>query len=136
MKGLDTNVLVRYIVQDDPAQFAAAAHLIDHAADTGEQMIVAPIVLCELVWVLESAYGCVRAEVWDILEKILRTGQFEILEKDLIWKAWNDYKSGKGDFADYYLGRRHQQAGAKTTLTFDKVLINSSAFEILKTNAS
>lgn len=133
MKGLDTNVLVRYIVQDDKAQFAAAVRAIEHAALTEQRLIIAPIVMCELVWVLESAYNCTRMEVQDILEKILRTAQFEILEKDLVWKAWDDYKSGKGDFADYYLGRRHQHAGAKTTLTFDKALAHSPIFEVIKT---
>lgn len=131
MTGLDTNLLVRYLVQDDPAQFAAVAQEIDRAAQQGERFVIAPIVLCELVWVLESAYACKRAEVTGVLEQILRTAQFEVLEKDMVWGAWEDYRTGKGDFSDYYLGRRHRQAGAEMTLTFDKALSHSPLFKLV-----
>jgi predicted nucleic-acid-binding protein len=56
MIGLDTNVLVRYLTHDDPAQFAKAAAVIDAAAERGEQLLVNTSVLCELVWVLANAY--------------------------------------------------------------------------------
>ena len=129
MTGLDTNVLVRYLVQDDPAQSAEATRRIEAGADGSESFAIAPIVLCELVWVLETAYGCPRADIAATLENILRTAQFEVLAKDLVWRAWSDYKTGKGDFSDYYLGAKHRQAGAGKTLTFDKALRTSQLFE-------
>lgn len=132
MKGLDTNVLVRYLVQDDPKQFAAAQRELESAAQIGGRFVISPIVLCELVWVLETAYGCSKAEVVDTLERVLRTAQFDVLEKEVAWGAWEDYKSKKGDFSDYYLGKRHRQSGADTTLTFDKALSSSPFFEVLK----
>ena len=116
MTGLDTNVLVRYLAQDHPAQSAAAAREIEQAARNGEKLVISPIVLCELVWVLESAYGHSRSEVAGALDRILRTAQFDLLEKDLLWPALEEYRRGPGDFADYYLGRKHGQAGAKKTL--------------------
>lgn len=54
-----------------------------------------------------------------------------MLEKDLVWGAWEDYRTGRGDFADYYLGRRHSLGGAAATLTFDKGLGRSPFFEML-----
>lgn len=131
MRGLDTNVLVRYVVRDDPGQFAAAARLLDGAGARGERFVLAPIVLCEFVWVLESAYACSRQDVSHALEQILRTAQFDVLEKDLIWVSWQDYRKGPADFADYYLGRRHQAAGATRTLTFDRALARCPHFETL-----
>jgi len=130
--GLDTNVLVRYLTQDHPAQSAAAGREIEQAARSGAKLVISPIVLCELVWVLESAYGRSRSEVAGALDRILRTAQFEMLEKDLLWPALEEYRRGPGDFADYYLGRRHHQAGAKKTLTFDQHLKNSPHFHLLK----
>ncbi|MHB8764461.1 MAG: PIN domain-containing protein [Deferrisomatales bacterium] len=62
MKGLDTNVLVRYLVQDDPAQSKQADDIVEGAAAAGEKLFLGAIVLCELVWVLESAYGVGRGE--------------------------------------------------------------------------
>jgi len=73
MTGLDTNVLVRYLTQDDPAQARKALRAIEDAASKGEDLFVANIVVCELVWVLETSYGYGRAEIIPVLEKILRT---------------------------------------------------------------
>ena len=132
MIGLDTNVMVRYITQDHPAQSAAAASEIEQAARTGVKLVISPIVLCELVWVLESAYGHSRVQVAGVLDRILRTAQFDVLEKDLLWPAIEEYGRGPGDLADYYLGRRHRQAGADKTLTFDQHLRSSRHFRVLK----
>jgi len=69
----------------------------------------------------------------DTLERVLLTLQFDVLEKDTVWGAWRDYRDGKADFSDYYLGRRHHQAGADITLSFDKALKNSDYFRVLST---
>jgi predicted nucleic-acid-binding protein len=129
--GLDTNVLVRYLVRDDPGQSRIAASVIEDAADSGERLIIQPVVLCELVWVLETAYEVPRDEVAGALEAILRTAQFEVVEKDLVWRALADYRKGPGDFADYLIGQGAQAAGAAHTLTFDQKLKGHSAFRLL-----
>ena len=131
MKGLDTNVLVRYLTQDDPKQSAIATKVIEEAAVREEKMLVHPIVFCELIWVLETAYGFPKADILKILERILRTAQFEFSEKDLLWVALADYRSGKGDFSDYYLGRANERAGAGVTLSFDRSLKGDARFQIL-----
>ena len=131
MKGLDTNVLVRYLTQDDPKQSAIATKVIEEAAVREEKMLVHPIVFCELIWVLETAYGFPKADILKILERILRTAQFEFSEKDLLWLALADYRSGKGDFSDYYLGRANERAGAGVTLSFDRSLKGDARFQIL-----
>jgi len=130
MTGLDTNVLARFLTRDDPKQFAAAARLIAEAERRGLKLIVSPVVLCELVWVLETAYDLPRATVATTLEKIFHTVEFETLEKDLLWPALDDYRAGPGDFSDYYIGRRNRQAGAEFTWTFDKHLKTSSHFRL------
>lgn len=131
MKGLDTNVLVRYLTQDDPRQAAIAAQAIEQAAAKGEKMLIQPLVLCELVWVLESAYEFAKAEIVNILEQIVRTREFEVAEKDGIWQALEDYRTGRADFSDYYLGRANERDGAAQTLTFDTALKGSSRFRVL-----
>jgi predicted nucleic-acid-binding protein len=136
MKGLDTNVLVRYLTQDDPKQAAVAVKEIEWAAARNQKMLLHPLVLCELVWVLESAYGFDQAEILKTLERILRTAQFELLEKDILWLALADYRRGKGDFSDYYLGRANERAGAEITLTFDLALKSDPRFEILSATRS
>ncbi len=73
MIGLDTNVVVRYLTQDDPVQAARATEAIEDAADRDDRLFLSGAVLCELVWVLESAYGYERAEVTEVVERVLRT---------------------------------------------------------------
>lgn len=131
MTGLDTNVLVRYLTHDDPGQSGRASMIIEAAVTKGEKLLIHPVVLCELVWVLETAYNYGRKEVAETLDRILRTAQFTILDKEIVWSAWGDYQSGKGDFADYLIGRSNRRFGAEHTVTFDKALKGSKQFLVL-----
>lgn len=73
MIGLDTNVLVRYIVQDEPAQARSATQLIERVLTPEHPGFVNYVVICELVWVLESAYGFARAQIIPVLRQLLAT---------------------------------------------------------------
>ncbi len=131
MKGLDTNILVRYVTRDDPRQAAVAARAINRASEAGETLLIHPVVLCELVWVLESGYRYRRTEVAAALTLILQTAQFEILDRDVVCRALREYKHGRGDFSDYLLGQANRANGADKTLTFDQALEDSPIFEVL-----
>ena len=131
MTGLDTNVLVRYLTGDDPVQSRRAATVIEEARARDERLLIHPVVLCELVWVLEAAYSFPKAEVVTALDRILRTAQFEVPDKTAVWRAWEDYRSGPGDFADYLVGRANAAAGAAQTVTFDRALRGSPQFRLL-----
>ncbi len=131
MRGLDTNVLIRYLVQDDPDQATVAVQAIETGADRNERFLIQPVVLCEAVWVLDSVYGHTREEIVQALNMILRTVQFEIADKDTVWQAFGDYQSGKADFSDYLIGRANTHQGASPTLTFDRSLKDSRLYHIL-----
>jgi predicted nucleic-acid-binding protein len=131
VKGLDTNILARYLTEDDPRQAAAAVNEIEGAGSKGEKLVVQPLVLCELAWVLESAYGVGKKELLDVLERILRTAQFEIPGKDLVWRSLADYRAGRGNFSDHLLGRLNEDEGASVTLTFDRALRGNPRFHVL-----
>ena len=131
MKGLDTNVLIRYLVQDDPAQAVVAVQAIETGVDRNDRFLIQPAVLCETVWVLDSVYGYTKDEILQALNMILRTVQFEISDKDTVWQAFGDYQSGKADFSDYLIGRANIRQGAAPTLTFDRSLKESRLFHVL-----
>jgi predicted nucleic-acid-binding protein len=131
MNALDTNVLVRYVTQDDPVQAAAANRAIAAVAARGDKLLLQPIVLCELIWVLETPYGFRKTELLPVLDRILHTAQFEVADKDVCYQALDDWRRGKGDFSDYWLGRANRRAGAADTLTFDKALKDSPHFCLL-----
>jgi len=131
MRGLDTNVLVRYLTQDDPVQARKANAVITEAADRGEQCSINAIVLCEFVWVLREAYRLDKPTVTATLEAVLDTAQLVVEQADLARQALEDYRRGRGDFADYLIGWRNRQVGCSDTATFDRALGRSGLFRVL-----
>ena len=127
MTGVDTNILLRYIVRDEPTQAARAARELER----GERFLVGSIVLCEVVWVLETGYGFSRRDIAVTLERILATAQFEIEAKDLALAALDDFRRSTADFSDCLLGRRNRAAGAAETVTFDRSLKGLVGFRLL-----
>lgn len=118
MTGLDTNVLVRYIMQDDPKQSPKATRLIESmtARAPGFVSLVAAI---ELVWVLSSSYRLTREQVVSVLEGLLRSAELVLDRADQIASALRVFESGNTDFADCLIERISHGAGCIETMTFD-----------------
>lgn len=132
MNALDTSVLIRYLVQDDAKQAAAATRFIEKQCTEDRPCFIGQITLCEVAWVLESSYGQDRAAIADVIEQLLQVGQLEIMGPDIVWRALNDYKTSNADFPDHLLARVNESAGCKSTVTFDKKASRQPAFELLK----
>jgi predicted nucleic-acid-binding protein len=131
MRGLDTNILVRYLTRDDEQQWQQAESYINATLTAEETCFISNIVLCELIWVLRSAYRIPREELIIALEKILRTSHFDFEDKAAIWKAFQQFQKGKADFSDYLIGQVNHQAGCSETATFDAKLKNAEGFCLL-----
>lgn len=118
MIGLDTNVLVRYIMQDDAKQSPKATRLIEGL--TPEAPGFVPVVaVVELVWVLSSAYGLDRQQLSSALELLLRSKEIVLDRADLVLQAQRGFKSSGADFADCLVERMANDAGCTMTMTFD-----------------
>ena len=119
MIGLDTNVLVRYVAQDDPKQSPQATRLIESltAEAPGYVSIVSVV---ELVWVLAGCYASTRNEICEVLETLLRTKEIIVAHADIVWKALRIFREGKADFADCLIERSANAAGCSHTATFDR----------------
>lgn len=120
MIGLDTNVLVRYLAQDDPRQSAAAVHLIEEVCSEAQPGFITAVALAELVWVLQECYHSAKAEIVAILERILRTRQLVVDEAETVWKAVRLFERGSADFADCLIERIGASHECEYTATFDK----------------
>jgi predicted nucleic-acid-binding protein len=118
--ALDTNVLVRYIVQDDPAQAAKAARLIEQQCTESRPGFIPAIVLVELVWVLDSCYGSARAQLVSVLEQIMRTRQVLVQDAEIVWQAVRRFATSRADFADCLVDSVARAHGCEYTATFDK----------------
>ena len=120
MIAIDTNILVRYLINDDEKQAVRAKHLIDTAAKKSDYVFVGCIALVETVWVLESAYGFTRSELAEVVTDILMSSLFRIERKEEVGKALDRFRKGKADFSDY-LSAEISLSGARSKLhTFDK----------------
>lgn len=128
MTGLDTNVLVRFLTRDDAVQARRAEALIGELAARGEPARIDGIVLCELAWVLEGAYGLARGEIAAALDALLDAAAFAIEDRDLVRDATARYRAGRGGFSDHLIGLRNRRAGCAKTATFDRALRTSPDF--------
>lgn len=131
MIALDTNVLVRFLVRDDERQAARARRLVGSCLDGGEACLVTLPVLCELEWVLESAYGASRADVVAAVRILLATPPFQVEDAELVDRALLAHAKGRGDLSDHLLGEVGRALGARTTFTFDRALRRLAGFTLL-----
>lgn len=132
MIALDTNALVRYIVQDDPAQAAAATRLIESECRADEPGLVSSVTMCELVWVLGRGYRTGKARIVAVLRTILSAEELQVEDPELAWRALDHFESGTADFADYLVGASNRSRGAATTYTFDKTAAASELFTLIE----
>jgi predicted nucleic-acid-binding protein len=130
MIGLDTNVLVRYIAQDDVAQARVASDFVERRLDTKAPGFVCSIVLCELVWVLETAYGYSREQIASTLERLFEIDVIRLESPDLSWRALDAYRSGS-DYSDALIGLVNAAEGCEHTVSFDKRAARSDKIKLL-----
>jgi predicted nucleic-acid-binding protein len=119
MIGLDTNVLVRYIMQDDARQAPKANKLIESLTIDAPGFVTL-VSVTELVWVLISCYGLERAQIVDALEGLIRTKEMVVERSETVWQAVRTYRNGSADFADCLIERSASFAGCERTMTFDQ----------------
>lgn len=131
MIGLDTNVLVRHIVQDSKEEARTASRLIESRCTTDDPGVVSLLVICELVWVLDRGYNYERAAIAGVLRQLLSVEDLRIERSELAWQALNLYEAGKADYADYVIGVSHRDQGAQVTCTFDRRASVCDLFELV-----
>lgn len=119
MIGLDTNVLVRYIMQDDAVQSAKASDLLE-GLTVDVPGCISLISIVELVWVLGAAYGLDRTQVLGALEALLSTKELRVERAEVVWKAVRACRGTKADFADCLIASCATSAGCERIMTFDR----------------
>lgn len=126
--ALDTNVLVRFLVEDDARQSKAAAALIERAIDAGDALYVSDIVLCETIWVLAGSYRVSRSAIGATVRDLLRAKHLEFAAPDRLIRALDAFIAGSGDFADYVIREDARAAGYEKVVTFDRMLLREEGF--------
>ena len=119
MIGLDTNIVVRYLTHDDPAQAVAAVKVMDSLSPDSPGFL-SLIVIVELVWVLEVSYRFKKNEIEKVLETLLRSKELVIERAEIVWQGLRNFRASRADFADCLIERCGHAAECKHTVTFDQ----------------
>ncbi len=130
MIGLDTNVLVRHIMQDDAKQSPLANRLVESLSAESPGFV--PLVsLVELNWVLSAAYGLDSEQIVQALEGLLRTKEIVVEKAETVWKALRVFQSTGADLADCLIERSAAAAGCDRTMTFDRGAVKSCSMTLV-----
>ena len=128
MLGLDTNVLIRYLVQDDRRQYEKAKRLIQREAGKGEPALVSLLVLLEIEWVLRSRYGLSKLEILAALSALLDAADLAFEDETSVEYALYSWKDSAADFADCLIEARNRRSGCRATATFDGKALKVAGF--------
>ena len=121
MIALDTNAIVRMLVEDDAQQAKIIQQLVSFAEQKSITVLVLPEVLLEAVWVLESVYSVKRAEIIEFLNLLLATSTFALPDVSVVRSAMRLYQKGL-DFADALITSQAKKEKALALFSFDKSL--------------
>ena len=130
MIGIDTNILVRHITQDDPRQSKKATKLIE-SLSADNLGFVSLVVLVELNWVLEKAYGLSRADISDVMDVLLRSREIVVERADVVIQAVRAFRVSSADFPDCLITGLSKAAGADGVLTFDAKAAKTAGMTLL-----
>lgn len=128
MIGIDTNVLVRFLVRDDQQQFERARRLIKREVGSGETVLISLVVLLETEWVLRSRYGLAKTEIVTTLSALLDTVELQFEDEPSIEEAVFTWKDSAAEFADCLINARHRSLGCRATATFDTRALKLAGF--------
>jgi len=130
MIGIDTNVLVRYITQDDERQGRLARRYLETQLTMDSPGFINHVVLCELVWVFETAYRYSREQILKALQRLFESAVVRFESSQILWRALDLYQQGQ-DFSNAVLVLVNASRGCEFTLTFDKRAAKMSAARLL-----
>jgi predicted nucleic-acid-binding protein len=128
MLGVDTNVLVRFLVRDDQPQYEKARRLIDREVAKGEPVMVNLLVLLETEWVLRSRYELAKGEIVAAFSALLESADLAFEDEPSIESAIYSWKESSADFADCLIESRNRRLGCRATATFDGRALKHTGF--------
>ncbi|MGC1485676.1 MAG: type II toxin-antitoxin system VapC family toxin [Candidatus Acidiferrum sp.] len=129
MIGLDTNILVRYLVQDDPIQSPRATEIIEKRLAAENPGFISIVVMIETVWVLDRAYGLSAVEIAAAIERILQVDVLVVEAEQQVFTAMTALQEGQGAFADAIISALGTKAGCSCTWTFDRKALRLGGFK-------
>jgi predicted nucleic-acid-binding protein len=132
MIGLDTNIVLRYLLQDDPRQTVLANQIIDQELSGENPGVISLVAILEVVWVLRSLLKRTPAEIASHIEQLLAADTLKVQNESQVFQAAYALKHGTGEFEDALLGAVDAWIGCTKTLTFDRRALKLPNFQLLE----
>ena len=129
MIAVDTNVLVRYITNDDQEQSVLASKLLEKYIGQEKSIFINNIVLCELIWVLARGYKYKKEQIVVTLRLLLSSIEFEFENHELAFLAVTQYETSDADFSDIFIGLINFSIGCITTYSFNQEALKTRYFK-------
>jgi predicted nucleic-acid-binding protein len=130
MIGLDANILIRYLAQDDPVQSPQAADIIERRLTSANEGFVSIVAMVETVWVLERSYKLTDRQIASAVERLLQADVLVIENEQEVFTAMIALKEGTGSFADALIAALGVKAGCSQTLSFDRKALRLPGFAL------
>ena len=130
MIALDTNVLVRYFVKDDPRQTQSVAALVNTLSEEQPGWI-SMVALAELAWVLRSMYHFPHEQLARAIQTLISSKDLVVESEALVRQSLAQYRNGKSDFADCLISASARAAGCARTVTFDQIAARDAGMELI-----
>jgi len=128
MLGIDTNVLVRFLVRDDQTQFEKTRKLLKREVSSGRRVFINQLVLLEAEWVLRSRYGLTKTQMLETISGLLDAPDIQLEDEPAVEEAVFVWRDANADFADCLIGARNRRLGCKATATFDTKALKLPGF--------
>jgi predicted nucleic-acid-binding protein len=130
--NLDTNILVRLVVHDDPQQSALVRRFIAESLSTETPGYVTTVAAIEFCWVLESIYGLSHRQIAEALRSLLTMTDLRVQNSAAVLAALSAYDDGIDDIADALIASLGEAAGCTETVTFDRRFARQKGVRLLR----
>ena len=132
MQGVDTNILIRFLIGDDEQQAKTVYNIFKKAESEKDELFVPLLVVLELIWVLESVYEVPRTEILDSISELLLMPILKFEHPSVLQQFKLSAQANRYDLSDLLIGHSAKIQGCATVLTFDKKASKFKLFELAK----
>ncbi len=132
MRGIDTNILIRFLVGDDRLQAKKVYNIFKKTEANKKQLFVPLLVILELIWVLESVYEIARSDILAAINDLMLMPILKFERQSALQKITMAALDNKYDLADLLIAHAAQNQGCEVVITFDKKASGYTLFELVK----
>ena len=132
MKGIDTNILIRFLTGDDELQSKRVYNIFKKAESEKKEFFVPLLVILELIWVLESVYEIARTEILDSISELILMPILKFEHQSALQQFTHSAQDNRYDLSDILIANSAKAQGCETVITFDKKASQSNLFELAK----